>query len=70
MKTILISLIDGVVESVESVIAEYYVMEDGWVTFKTSDHKAVAAYPERRVLRIKASPEEMPAAHQRRSLPA
>jgi len=65
MKTIVVSIIDS---SDEIVVAEYYVMEDGWVTFKTSDHKVVAAYPAQRVTRIKTSQDEIPAAHQRRSL--
>jgi hypothetical protein len=53
----------------ETVFAEYYVFEDGWVMFKTSEHKAVAAYPERRVASIKVQQEDLPAAHQRRKIP-
>lgn len=50
--TITISLVDS---DDESVSAAYYVFEDGWFTFKDDDHKAVAAYPENRVMRIKRS---------------
>ena len=52
MKTITISL-EGSNED-ETVTAEYFQIEDGWVTFKTEDHKAVVAYPEKRVTRIKS----------------
>lgn len=51
MSTILVSL-DGSEE--ESVLAEYYQIEDGWVTFKTADGKLVASYPEKRITRIKS----------------
>jgi hypothetical protein len=52
MSTITISLADSVEE--ETVLAEYYQLEDGWVTFKTADGKLVASYPEKRITRIKA----------------
>ena len=52
MSTIAISLADSVEE--ETVLAEYYQLEDGWVTFKTADGKLVASYPEKRITRIKA----------------
>jgi hypothetical protein len=46
----------------ETVIAEYYQMEDGWVTFKTVDGKAVASYPERLVTRILSNTPQPPEA--------
>lgn len=49
MKTSIISFFDSENESVE---AAYYVMEDEWVTFKSDDHKAAAAYPLHRVMAI------------------
>ena len=52
MKTITISLADSAED--ETVTAEYFQFEGGWVTFKTEDHKAVVAYPENRVIRIKS----------------
>lgn len=36
----------------ESVQAAYWQIEEGWVTFKSEDHKAVAAYPAGRVKNI------------------
>ena len=57
MKTITISLSDKTVD--ETVTAEYFQIEDGWVTFKTDEGKAVVAYPEKRVTRIK-SEEQAP----------
>jgi len=56
LKTIAISLVDSAED--ETVTAEYFQIEDSWVTFKTSDHKAVASYPETRVTRIKSEPAE------------
>lgn len=56
MKTITISLSDKTAD--ETVTAEYFQIEDGWITFKTEDHKAVVAYPEKRVTRIKSEPAE------------
>ena len=56
MKTITISLSDKTAD--ETVTAEYFQIEDGWITFKTEDHKAVVAYPENRVTRIKSEAEE------------
>lgn len=50
MKTISISLND--IGGDETVTAEYFQIEEGWVTFKTSDGKVVASYPEARVIRI------------------
>jgi hypothetical protein len=55
LKTIIISLSDKTVD--ETVTAEYFQIEDGWITFKTEDHKAVVAYPEKRVTRIKSEPQ-------------
>jgi len=52
MSTITISLADSVED--ETILAEYYQIEDGWVTFKTADGKLVASYPEKRITRIKA----------------
>ena len=52
MTTISICLSDSAVE--ETLLAEYYQIEDGWVTFKTADGKLVASYPERRITRITA----------------
>ena len=49
MSTITVSTIDN---DDELVIAEYYQFEDGWVTFKTADGKAVASYPEKLVTKI------------------
>lgn len=49
MTTFTVSLTDT---QDETATAEYYLTEAGWVTFKTADHKAVAAYPEARVTRI------------------
>lgn len=54
MKNITVSLLDS---DDESVTAEYFQIEDGWITFKTGDHKAVVAYPEKRVTRIKSEAE-------------
>jgi len=51
-KTITVSLSDG--DADETVSAEYFQIEDGWVTFKTEDGKAVVAYPEKRITRIKS----------------
>ena len=56
MSTILVSLADSAEE--ESVTAAYYVMEDGWVTFKTDEGKLVASYPEKRIIRIKVEKSE------------
>lgn len=53
MSTITVSLSDS--SEVDTVTAEYYLIEGGWVTFKTADHKAVASYPEKRVARIKSA---------------
>lgn len=52
MKTLKISLVDTVEH--ESVQAEHYVHEDGWIQFKDGDHKIVVAYPAARVSRIKS----------------
>lgn len=52
MSTILVSLADTDTE--ETVLAEYYQIEDGWVTFKTGDGKLVSSYPEKRITRIKS----------------
>jgi len=57
MSTILVSLADSAEE--ESVTAAYYVIEDGWVTFKTDDGKLVASYPEKRIIRIKVEKPEV-----------
>jgi len=51
-KTITVSLTDSAED--ETVSADYFQIEDGWVTFKTGEGKAVVAYPEKRVTRIKA----------------
>lgn len=55
MKTITVSLADSDDETFQ---AEYFQIEDGWVTFKTEDHKAVVAYPEPRVTRIKSESDK------------
>jgi len=57
MSTILVSLADSAEE--ESVTAAYYVIEDGWVTFKTDDGKLVASYPEKRIIRLKVEKTEV-----------
>lgn len=49
--TITVTFCDSDPESVE---AAYYQIEDGWVTFKTDEHQAVASYPAGRVTSIKA----------------
>jgi len=49
MSTITVSTIDN---DDELVIAEYYQFEDGWVTFKTVDGKAVVSWPEKLVTKI------------------
>lgn len=36
----------------KTIEAAYFQFEDGWVTFKTSEHKAVAAYPKNLVTGI------------------
>lgn len=56
MKSITVSLDDSSAD--ETIQAEYFQIEDGWVTFKTEDGKAVVAYPERRVTRIKSGADE------------
>ena len=55
-KTITVSLSDG--DADETVSADYFQIEDGWITFKTEDGKAVVAYPEKRVTRIKSEATE------------
>lgn len=51
-KTITVSLTDSAQD--ETVSAAYFQIEDGWITFKTDDGKAVVAYPEKRITRIKS----------------
>ena len=46
-----ISLEDDAPEDIHG--CEYYQIEDGWIVFKDSNHKAMVAYPEKRVTRIK-----------------
>lgn len=44
----------------ECIEAAYYQIEDGWVTFKSADHKAVAGYPTLRVTSIKGEKVTQP----------
>ena len=46
-----VSLEDDAPEDIHG--CEYYQIEDGWIVFKDSNHKAMVAYPEKRVTRIK-----------------
>lgn len=46
-----VSLIESEEETVEGAL--YYQFEEGWVIFKDDEGKAVVAYPEKRVTRIK-----------------
>jgi len=39
-------------EDNKTIDAAYFQFEDGWVTFKDSEHKAIAAYPKNNVTGI------------------
>jgi len=53
-KTITVSLSDSAED--EAVSADYFQIEEGWITFKAEGGEAVASYPEKRVTRIKSAP--------------
>lgn len=46
-----VSFVDANDETVEGAL--YFQFEDGWILFKDEQGKAVVAYPEKRVTRIK-----------------
>jgi len=67
MTSFTVSLVD---DQDETAPAEYYVTEHGWVTFKNADHKAIAAYPESRVIRILREEPEVKVHFEAATLPA
>jgi len=54
--TITVSLADSTTD--ETASADYFQVEDGWIIFKTQAGKAVVAYPEKRVTKIKVEASE------------